>query len=519
MGKHKLDFREKTPLNLLMNIVRTITMSLIGIFMAPYYLDILGISTYAIIPLATTMAAYIQVVSDSLAYSTVRYNILAFNTNNEEEYNKTFSSSFFGLGKGCIALVPIVIVLAIMSPAIFQIGENAAHEVQLLFLMILGSSLIVTHSVTFNGVFYSKNDLYILYFAKFAYSIAQVSVIILLFTTGTPSLVDIGIGYLLSSFVVYFIQIFYAKRLFPGLKIKRKYYDKQLFKEIGTLGFWSVLSKIGNLLFIEITLVLVNIYLGSEEEGGFALVATTISMINTACYTITSSIDPYIYKYYSEKKEKELSQVTYTGTKLTTIMIAFPTLFLLVFSEEFFGTWLGSEYTYLSHLMVIGFMGNLAFCAVATVNELPKIYLRVKPQVAVTLLFGVINTVTLVLMLPSEHGNTELAMTIWTICTIAVSVYLSVFCAQLTHTKWYRYLWATFMGYIIIAVLYYPLDILKEALDLPYGWIPLIATALLTYVIYLVGAYILLFTSKEKSMLNGMFPAAISKHLPKISIR
>ena len=82
-------------------------MALIGIIMVPYYVENLGLASYAIIPLATTMAAYIQSISDSIAYASIRFNALAENTGDSEKANVTLSSSFFGIGKICRANTPI----------------------------------------------------------------------------------------------------------------------------------------------------------------------------------------------------------------------------------------------------------------------------------------------------------------------------------------------------------------------------------------------------------------------------
>ena len=210
-----LNFREKTSLNVITNVLRTLAMALIGIFMVPYYVGTLGIASYAIIPLATTMSAYIQLITECVAFSSVRYSILAFNSNDIDAANKTISTSFFGLGKLYLMFLPIGLVLALVSPMVFSISGNNAFEVQMLFAMIIISAMAVTLSIPFNGIFFSSNNLYLLYFTKFAYSISQIAVIILLFTTGTPSLIYIGLGYVISS-VLMFVLLFCSVYKYRG---------------------------------------------------------------------------------------------------------------------------------------------------------------------------------------------------------------------------------------------------------------------------------------------------------------
>ena len=102
-----LNFTEKTSLNILTNLLRTAALALIGVFMVPYYVASLGIAAYAILPLATTMSTYVQIISDSIAYAAVRYNTLAFENDDTNASNTSINSSFFGMIRVCLILMPL----------------------------------------------------------------------------------------------------------------------------------------------------------------------------------------------------------------------------------------------------------------------------------------------------------------------------------------------------------------------------------------------------------------------------
>ena len=511
-----LDFREKTSLNIITNMLRTLAMVLIGIFMVPYYVDTLGIASYAIIPLATTMATYIQFVSDSIAYASVRYTTLAFNAGNNEEANKTISTSFYGLGKICLLCVPIGILLAICSPAIFNITGSTSFEVQMLFGLMIISSLIVTMSTPFLGAFYASNNLYLMYFAKFAYTISQIAVIILLFSIGETSLTSIGLGYLVSSILIFILLFFLAKRTEEDMVISKKLVDKSLFKKIGTLGFWSILSKISGMLYIQLSMILVNLYLGSEAQGGFAMISTIISMVHTGVFALTDTIDPIIYKCYSEHRNEDLISIFYTSSKLISVLIAFPIIFIIVFSEEFLGAWVGSEYYYLTTLLTIGLLGDFAYCVISITNTVPRLYLKVQIPTLVGFGLGIVNALLTAVILGSPNGSVEKAMMVWASVTIALAVFNAVYNSFLTGAPKYKYGLSTIQGYIIMAVLYYPLNALRPILNLPSRWVPLLLTLLLLFCAYFIAAYVLLFSKDEKRLVNTILPEKISKHLSKL---
>ncbi len=514
-----LNFREKTSLNVITNILRTLAMALIGIFMVPYYVGNLGVASYAILPLATTMAAYIQIISDSIANASVRYNTLAINSGNADEANVTLNSSFFGLGKVCLAIAPLGLVLAIVSPAIFSITGSEWLEVQVLFGMIILSSLIVTVSTPFNGVFYATNDLYLMYLAKFAYSIAQVTTIILLFVISTPSLVGIGVGYFVSSLLIFILLIVLSKRIQKSMKISRKYYDRKVFKKIGNLGFWTILEKVGGLMYIQLSMILVNLYLGSEVQGGFAMIATIVSMVNTSCYALVDSVDPFIYKAYSNQQSEELAQILYTATKIVTITMAFPVVFVMTFSEEFLTAWVGSDFLYLKDIMIIGLLGNYSYCAVTTLISVPRVYLKLKLITAVTFIVGIANAVLTVIFLGYLEGDVQTAILVWAVCMFTISAITETYDASIIGTKPYKFIIPMALGYAIIAVCFPVLRWVHSILDIPPHWVPLIALLLVLMAAYFVITYTLLFTRKEKQMVKSLIPSKISKHLPEFSIR
>jgi len=513
MKVFNLDFREKTSLNLITNIVRTLVMSLIGIFMVPYYVDNLGLASYAIIPLATTMSSYIQIISDSIANASVRYNTLAFDEGDIVKANRTLSSSFFGTLRICLFVLPLGILLAVVSPAIFSITGSGATEVQILFAMVILSSLIVTVSSPFEGLFYSRNNLYHMFVAKIAYSVGQVAIIILLFIFTEPSLIDIGVGYLFSSVLVFFLLWWFAKRTEPTMQIRKRLYDSVLFKKIGTLGVWTILSKLGGMLYIQLSMVLVNLYLGAEMQGSFAIVATVISMMNTACLAISDTIDPFIYRSYSEKKYDELQNILCTGTKLVTVIIAFPIAFFIVFSPDFLTAWLGSEYAYLSKMIWIGLLGNMLYCSVAPMIIVPRIYLKMERLTLVTFLIGLINALVTMLVLGVYQGSNESAIMVWAVCTLALSVFTIIYNILITHANYVKMILPGVIGYVILMVCCPLLTVFRDIIDIPPRWIPLIAVFLIVYLIFLMVAYRVFFTKSERTMVKTLLPQRISKYL------
>lgn len=64
-----IDLKKQIPKNISMNIIFFLINILIGIYLVPYYIEKLGVASYALIPLATSIISYVGLVTDSLSTS------------------------------------------------------------------------------------------------------------------------------------------------------------------------------------------------------------------------------------------------------------------------------------------------------------------------------------------------------------------------------------------------------------------------------------------------------------------
>ena len=84
-------FSSRVSINVSVNIIRTIVMALTGFLMVPYYIGSLGMATYAIIPLITSVTTYFLAMSDSLADAFTRYTAISVQNGDSDAVNRTFT--------------------------------------------------------------------------------------------------------------------------------------------------------------------------------------------------------------------------------------------------------------------------------------------------------------------------------------------------------------------------------------------------------------------------------------------
>ena len=186
-------FSSRVSINVSVNIIRTIVMALTGFLMVPYYIGSLGMATYAIIPLITSVTTYFLAMSDSLADAFTRYTAISVQNGDSDAVNRTFTSSVIGMAKCVAMLMPVVIILSVVAPFIFNIGDTSDLSVQLTFFMIITSTLMLSFSACMGSVFMAYNKMYITYVGRIIQCLLQVGLVVLLFYLDTPSLTFVGI--------------------------------------------------------------------------------------------------------------------------------------------------------------------------------------------------------------------------------------------------------------------------------------------------------------------------------------
>ena len=515
MSDVKTNFWENTFVNIITNVARTVVMALVGVLLVPYYIDTLGLATYGIIPLATAMTSYIMIVSDSLVAACSRYTVIAIQREDQREMNVAFNTALFGIGKNVLMLIPVIVLFSLISPYIFQISDNAILDVQLMFLLILLSAAIVTFTTAFNSIFSAFNKVYIFYIARILYTVIQVLIIILMFSFTTPSLIDIGIAYVVSAVVMFVIVYYFAMRTQPSVRVSRSLYDSNVYRNMGTLGVWTIVVKVGNLLFIQTSLILSNIFFGSEVEGGFAIVVSLISMTNTACYSIVTAMEPLIYRCYSEGDNEKLVSVATTMMRFVGLTFAMPIAFVLIFPDVILSTWVGEEYVYLSDLIRIGFVSELLFCVVAVVANVPLTYLKMDILAKYTLVFGIINVVLASLCSVITNFNIQGITAIWAITIACLSLYTVIFDAKITSTRKSIFIKPIVESYLALAISTGLLYILSDYISISPNWISLMLVFLSMFVVYFAIVMVIL-PKKDKYVLETFLP---SKFKPLLFIR
>lgn len=507
-------FSSKVSLNVLTNVVRTVVMAIVGFMMVPYYIGEFGMAAYAIIPLITTVTTYFLAMSDSLASAFTRYTAVAVGEGDMDAVNRTFTSSVVGMAKCILLMMPLVLLISIASPHVFDTGGSDSLDVQLAFFMIMVSSLMISFSACMGSVFMAYNRMYITFLGRIVHCVLQVGLVIAFFFVEGPSLAFIGVSYIVASVVFLGIMVVNLRRVCLTLVFSRKYYDPELLKKMSGLGVWAIVSQMGSLLFIQASMIVVNLMIGSLAQGTFAIAANMISMVNTACTSVAIAATPLVYRSYAQGDIEHMISVLKVFTKFSGVMMAFPLVYIIVFAPQVIGVWLGPGYEDTYPLLYIMLPVEVAVCTSNALVNVPVVYEKLRPVAIATIAFGILNVAFTMAILEFTDLGVLGACVSWAISMALLKLlFYPLYTSRLIVGDRRLFSRPMLWSYMSFGVLLILGILLTEVFILPTTWGAVIISALGGMVVYALFVIRFMFSREERGVMKSFLPGFVQKAL------
>ncbi len=399
-----IKFTQRFSGNLLSNIAYFVLNIIIGLALVPFFLDTLGEAAYGLIPLATSLTGYVTIVIDAINSAVTRFLTVDLQRSDLKRASETFNTAVFTTLGVILCLIPIAIVAAWIAPSIFNIGDESATSVFLLFAMVFGSVLVRTWSSNFMVSLFAYNRLDLRNYVNIANVGLQVIFVVVLFFCLGPSLPLVGISYLLAAVAALILSIVFSHRVCPHLRVSPSDFAPSRLREIGGVTGWIACSQLAYLLRYQVALILVNIMFGEIAGTQYSLVITWSMLLLGLAGLVTNTFTPMSYSYRARDDKIGLTRFTLFAMRCTGLFIALPIALLCVFSPQIMTIWVGEEYAELAPLVWIILAPMIVRIQTSCTDPIFAAYLRVRAPAIFSIAVGILNVI-LALLLPVIMNN------------------------------------------------------------------------------------------------------------------
>ena len=517
--KDDAKFAERTTLNLSTEIMCVILTTVIGLVMVPYYIDQLGMAAYAVVPLAVSVSSYMIIVANSFSNAINRFFVQALRKDDVNEANRTYSTSLRLMIWIALVMLPVTAVISYYTPDIFDVPEDAYDSVRILFLCEFWSSIFLNFGTCFNNAMVVHNKTYVINSIRSAYLLIEIVGTIAMFTLLGASLEYIGYSYLIGIAVYVLASYIVMKRGFPDLRYRRKDADFGYMADIGRLALWSAIVRIGNLMFLQASLIICNIMLGSETQGGFSLVVSMVSMVGTACNAFTNVFYPFYHKYYSEKDYDNMVAIAVLGIKALSLLMAMPLAYVCIFSPEIFTFWVGGEFVYLDETVWVMFVLLIFNCTSGIIETVPTILLKVRQAAEITIITGALNIVLAVVLVHlTDWGILAIAAAYTAAMFIRNGLVIPMFVARILGRGYFTFVIPMVLGFIAFLIGVGYCYAFSQVWDVQGTFISLAISFVVMFAVFFFVAFRFGLRRNEKEMLEQAMPSKLSGIFAKLFI-
>lgn len=511
-------FSKQVPKNLLANILYFILNVIIGLFLVPFFIDSLGVASYALIPLATSLTGYVNLVVQSLNTSVSRYLTIDLQKQEFKKANITFNTALFGTLGIILLMLPLVMLISYYSPSFFEIPSGQENAARILILGVISAFLLRAWGSNFGVSLFAYNRLDLQNIVNSINILVQVGLIILLFKLYSPNLAYIGLAYLIGAIVAFAVTVFFSRKINPYLKVDLKDFRRSKVKEITEMGGWVIINQIGSLLFLQIDLIVVNKLFGAVAGGEYSIALTWSTLLRTIAGMLVGVLTPVILTYYAKGRTDELINVSKSTVKLTGLAMALPIGYICGFAPQLLSLWVGPEFAKLAPLMVLMLFHLVINLPVMPLFAINVAHNKVRFPGIVTFVMGIGNFL-LAVMIPYITG--------WNYYGIALAGAIMLTLKNAFFTPWYAtkvlgISRTTFVNSMIPGLFAMIMTGVISRLVVNYlqisGLIPLLICGIVLTVIYIYITWRFTTKNQERQIIKTFLPSSIINKFKKVHI-
>jgi len=511
-----IQFNKRFSKNVISNIFYFIINVIIGLALVPFFIDSLGPAAYGLIPLATSITSYITIVIDAINGAISRFLTIDLQRADDEKANQTFNTALFGTLGVILCLTPVAIFVAWLAPQYFNIGNESAIDVFLLFALIFGSVLIRTWSSNFMVTLFALNRLDLRNYVNITNIFTQCIAIVILFILFGPSLIFVGASYFLAAILQLILSVYFSRKICPDISVSPSKFSGKAFKEIGGMSFWILTDSVGVLLRYQIALMIVNILFGEVMGTEYALALTWFTLLISIAALISNVFTPMIYSYYAKGEPENLIRFSSFAAKSMGIFMALPIALVCIFTPQLMTIWVGPEFAHISLLVWIIVAPCLVKIQAGCISPIYGAYNKVKIPALVNIVIGVITPI-LALTLPYVCGLGVYGIAIacsFSIIFIAV-VMIPLYTAYIMKKPWTTYYNAILPGVLCLFLLFASGYIVANWMYSFMDSFVVMFVLGITMIVCYVGIILWkLFSKTEKMMIRSCLPTYLTRYIP-----
>jgi O-antigen/teichoic acid export membrane protein len=330
--------------NVSVNYLVTGTELLIGVFMLPFNVAHLGQSAYGLWVLVASVTVYFSMFDMGYGVAQVKFAAKYRAEGDPTAINEIASTLFCMFSGVGVFTFALAVLISLNLERFFPLTAEQVRTGQIVLLFITAYVALGFPFSVFGGIVNGFQRQYLNGAVAFvtAIVVAAVNVIVLLAGYGLPELVAATTGVRILSYLAYALN---AYRVFPGLRIRPKYFKRERLREITGFSIFILIIDLANKLNYSTDAIVIGAFLGTSAVAIWAVAQRLIEIVQRLTDQLNSVLFPVVVDSSTVQRTDRLQKILVQGTRLSLGMVVPLATVLGLTARPLVMVWVGPQFS------------------------------------------------------------------------------------------------------------------------------------------------------------------------------
>lgn len=333
----------------------------ISLYATRLVLAALGVADFGLFNVVGGVVAMLGFLNSSMAAATQRFMSYAQGEGDLEKVKRIFNMSTL-LHAGIAVLMVLVLEIAgyFFFNGILNIAPERVEVAKIIYHFMVVSTFFTVLSVPYEAVITSHENM--LFYAILGILEAVLKLGIALYLAYSAYDHLIAYGFLMAALAIFLLLLrrIYCHRNYVECVLNfRKYYEKDLMKEISSFAGWSLLGSASSMLANYGTTIVINIFFGTVVNAAQGIAQQVSGQLSAFANTMLKALNPIIDKSEGAGNRLLMLKAAMTGSKISFFLLMFFYIPVLIEMPYIFKIWLKNVPDYAILFCRLGLIRNL----------------------------------------------------------------------------------------------------------------------------------------------------------------
>lgn len=296
----------------------------ISLFVTRLVIAALGTKDFGIFNIvggAITMLTFLNVAMASASQRFMSYT--------RGEGNQIKQKNIFNVSVMLHFLIGIVIVLLLEIAGYFffngilKIDSDRIYAAKLIYQFLIISTFFTIISVPYDAVINARENMLFVAVTGIIEAFFKLGIALYITYTNFDKLISYGLLMAALTILILIIKRVYCHLKYEEVTINiRRYYDKNLFMEMGSFGGWSLLGSTVGMLSNYGQGIIINIFFGTKINAAQGVANQINGQLNAFSSTMLKALNPAIIKKEGSGNRDAMLKASLTGSKFSFALLA-----------------------------------------------------------------------------------------------------------------------------------------------------------------------------------------------------